>query len=198
MINDNLIFKADSNNLKAALNALNAGKIIIYPTDTLYSFGVDASNENAINNLNTLKNRSQPLSILLSSVDDIKEYGYLDDLVSIKISTLLPGPYTLLLKSKENKNISSLVQGKSDLIGIRVIEIEFCNNLIDQLGSPIITSSVNRHGMSSITNLDEIGHNFPELPIFYNKKNLISNGSTIIDFSRTPEKVIRVGEGKYL
>ena len=116
MINDNLIFKADSNNLKAALNALNAGKIIIYPTDTLYSFGVDASNENAINNLNTLKNRSQPLSILLSNVDDIKEYGYLDDLVSIKISTLLPGPYTLLLKSKENKNISSLVQGDQILL----------------------------------------------------------------------------------
>ena len=76
--------------------------------------------------------------------------------------------------------------------------MKFCNHLIAKLGKPIVTTSVNRHGMPSITNVDEISSSFPEIPIFYNKKNLISNGSTIIDFSNTPEKVIRVGEGKYL
>ena len=196
-MSENLIFKADSHNLEKAFCALDAGKIIVYPTDTLYSLGVDASNEKAINDLNKLKNRSQPLSILLSTINEIKEYGYIDSAIKTKIRTLLPGPYTLLLKSKENKKISPLIQGGSNLIGIRVIDIKFCNNLIAQLGRPIVTTSVNKHGMSSMTNIDEISHSFPNIPIFYNKKNLITNGSTIIDFSDTPEQVIRLGEGKY-
>ena len=197
-MNKNLIFKADSHNVEKAFYTLKDGGVIVYPTDTLYSLGVDASNKNAINSLNKLKNREQPLSILLSSTKEIKEYGYVDNTIKTKIKTLLPGAYTFLLKSKNNNNISSLVQGGSELIGIRVIDMKFCNHLIAKLGKPIVTTSVNRHGMPSITSVDEISSSFPEIPIFYNKKNLISNGSTIIDFSNTPEKVIRVGEGKYL
>ena len=191
------IFKTDMENVEIALDALKAGEIIIYPTDTLYSFGVDASNENAIKNLNKLKNRFLPLSILLPKVRDILEYAFITELVFTKILRLLPGPYTVLLKSKKNQKISKLVQAESDLIGIRSIDIEFCNELIKRLEKPIVTTSINKHGMESISNLDDIIKNFPSIKTFYNKKNLISNGSTIIDFSVIPEKVIRRGEGKY-
>ena len=69
--------------------------------------------------------------------------------------------------------------------------------IIEKLKSPIITTSINRHGDESMSSIDKIISAFPSIKIFYNKKNLISNGSTIIDFSRIPEKVVRVGEGKY-
>jgi len=196
-MNNRKTLKANSKNVEQALRVLESGNIIIYPTDTLYGFGVDASNEKAINKLNKLKNRIQPLSILLSSVDEINKYGEIDDVVIKKISGLLPGPYTLLISSKRNHNISDLVQGESHLIGLRVINMDFCNDLISKLGKPIVTTSVNKHGTPPITNIEEIQKIFPSIPIFYNKKNLISNGSTIIDFSQTPEKVIRMGEGKY-
>ena len=192
-----MVYKTLEKNIRIASEAILNGGIIIYPTDTLYGFGVDASNEKAINKLNKLKNRIQPLSILLSSVDEINKYGVIDDVIIKKISGLLPGPYTLLIKSKRNHNISDLVQGGSHLIGLRVINMNFCNDLISKLGKPIVTTSVNKHGTPPITNIEEMQKIFPSIPIFYNKKNLISNGSTIIDFSQTPEKVIRMGEGKY-
>ena len=194
---ENKIYRANSENLEKALNVLKSGNIIIYPTDTLYGFGVDASNKKAIDKLNKLKNRKQPLSILLKDMMEIDNYGIINNKTKEKISKILPGPYTLLVKSKYNPNICNLVQGESKLIGLRIINMDFCNNIISQLGRPIVTTSINKHGMPSMTKLDEMQKIFPSIPIFYNKKNLISNGSTIIDFSQTPEKVIRWGDGKY-
>ena len=110
-------------NAKAAVNQLKEGNIIVYPTDTLYGFGVDASNETAIIKLNKLKERAQPLSILLSNINEIDKYALLNDYSRKKIFNLLPGPYTVLLKSKNNPKISKLVQAGSNLIGIRVINL---------------------------------------------------------------------------
>ena len=115
---------ATSKNAKAAVNQLKEGNIIVYPTDTLYGFGVDASNETAIIKLNKLKERAQPLSILLSNINEIDKYAELNDYSRTKIFNLLPGPYTVLLKSKNNPKISKLVQASSNLIGIRVINLD--------------------------------------------------------------------------
>ena len=62
-------------NIDLAINALEDGGVIVYPTDTLYGFGVDATNTEAIQRLNRLKGRVQPLSIVLESIDYIKNYA---------------------------------------------------------------------------------------------------------------------------
>ena len=191
------MFSATSKNIKNAVNQLKSGNIIVYPTDTLYGFGVDASNESAIINLNRLKERVQPLSILLSNVNEIDKYADLDDFSRTKIFNLLPGPYTVLLKSKNNPKISKLVQAGSHLIGIRVINLDFCNEVIQRLGNPIITTSVNRHKMPSLNSIKEIKKEFPDIDIFYTQDSIKSSGSTIIDFSLKKEKVIRLGEGDF-
>lgn len=188
---------ATSKNAKAAVNQLKEGNIIVYPTDTLYGFGVDASNENAIIKLNKLKERAQPLSILLSNINEIDKYAELNDYSRTKIFNLLPGPYTVLLKSKNNPKISKLVQSGSNLIGIRVINLDFCNEIIQRLGNPIITTSVNRHKMPSLSSIKEINKEFPDINIYSTDDSIKSSGSTIIDFSLKKEKVIRLGEGDY-
>ena len=188
---------ATSKNAKAAVNQLKEGNIIVYPTDTLYGFGVDASNETAIIKLNKLKERVQPLSILLSNINEIDKYAELNDYSRTKIFNLLPGPYTVLLKSKNNPKISKLAQAGSNLIGIRVITLDFCNEIIQRLGSPIITTSVNRHKMPSLNSIKEINKEFPDINIYYTHDSIKSSGSTIIDFSLKEEKVIRLGKGDY-
>ena len=66
-------------------HSLDCGKVVIYPTDTLYGFGVDATNDKAIDKLNSLKNRKQVYSILLNSVDMIEEYAQIDHEMKSKI-----------------------------------------------------------------------------------------------------------------
>ena len=63
-----------STNIYRASEYLLNGEIIIYPTDTLYGFGVDATNQKAIQKLNRLKKRVSPLSIIVSSYDMVREF----------------------------------------------------------------------------------------------------------------------------
>ena len=69
-----MIYPAIDKYIDLAIEALNNGGIIVYPTDTLYGFGVDATNTEAIKKLNRLKGRYQPLSIIISDIDHIYEY----------------------------------------------------------------------------------------------------------------------------
>ena len=134
---------------------------------------------------------------MLSNINEIDKYAELNDYSRTKIFNLLPGPYTVLLKSKNNPKISKLAQAGSNLIGIRVITLDFCNEIIQRLGSPIITTSVNRHKMPSLSSIKEINKEFPDINIYYTHDSIKSSGSTIIDFSLKEEKVIRLGEGDY-
>ena len=94
------------------------GNIIIYPTDTLYGFGVDATNTNAIKKLNRLKGRVQPLSIIIESIAHLDKYAVYGIKVKREMDTIFPGPYTALLPAKYN-TLSPLVQNGSQNIGIR-------------------------------------------------------------------------------
>ena len=63
-----MIYPATDQYIDLAYNALESGEVIVYPTDTLYGFGVDATNSDAIQKLNRLKGRCQPLSIILENI----------------------------------------------------------------------------------------------------------------------------------
>ena len=188
---------ASDENIKIATQRIIAGEIIIYPTDTLYGFGADATNSDAISKINQIKMRKSPLSIIINNLNDINEYAETNRLILDKINSILPGPYTVLLKSKNNSKISPYIQCGSELIGIRVINNKFCNSIIEHIKKPIVTTSVNLHGKNPMTDINKIAKEFKDISTFYSKKSLLSNGSTIIDFSVTPERVIRTGAGKY-
>ena len=70
-----MIFSAIDDNIKQASELLLRGEVIVYPTDTLYGIGVDATNTEAINKLNKLKKRNSPLSIIVSSIKMLKKYA---------------------------------------------------------------------------------------------------------------------------
>ena len=63
--------------IKIAIDELKQGNIIVYPTDTLYGFGVDATNSKAIDQLNRIKGRKQPYSIIVNSIDMLKKYSFI-------------------------------------------------------------------------------------------------------------------------
>ena len=189
-------YPAIKNNLMYAAYKINNGDPIIYPTDTLYGFGVDATNSEAIVKLNNVKGRTNPLSIILNDIEDIKLYADVSKESLKEIEDILPGPFTILLKSKNNPILSKNIQLSSDLIGIRIINNDFCNNLIEMIGKPIVTTSVNYHGKPALSKINDIDKEFNQICFFYSK-NLSSDGSTIIDFSKSIRKIIRYGDGDY-
>ena len=135
---------------------LDKGKIILYPTDTIWGIGCDATNESAINRLYHIKNRdfSKPLIILVNSIEMIKDYVV--DLHP-RIETLLTlhnRPLTLV--HPKSKNLPSVLSGGSSSIGIRIAQDLFCQELISAFGKPIVSSSGNMSDQPFPRNFGEI------------------------------------------
>lgn len=128
------------------------GAIFIYPTDTIYGLGCDATNEESVQLIKDLKYRDKdkPMSVIAPSVDWIKENCEVTDEV---LDKYLPGPYTLFLKKKNPdfmKNVSS-----NDSLGIRIPDCEF-TNLVKKAGVPFITTSVNFAGEPFAVQISDI------------------------------------------
>jgi len=192
-----MIYKIiNSSSINIAKDLLSKGEIIICPTDTLYGFSVDATNSSAIKKLNILKERISPYSIILNKINEITKYASLSSNVLNKVKNILPGPYTVILKKKKVTNLSELVTLDLDTVGVRVPNHLFACELVEKFRKPIITTSVNLHGEGSLNTINEIYKAFNKIAIFEDSKsNNISSGSTIIDFTCDPEKILRVGDG---
>jgi len=184
------------NKINHAIKTLNEGNILIYPTDTLYGLGADATNTSAIEKINQLKKRKNPLSIMIETLTEIDKYAITDSIIIKELKKIFPGPFTALLQSKKT-NLSYLVQNESNKIGIRIPNNTFCLNLLNKYKKPIITTSVNIHGEKSLNKVEEIEKKFSKINIYYQNNNLDSKGSTIIDFTEKPPKLIRKGDGIY-
>ena len=121
--------------------AILAGKVFVYPTDTVYGLGCNAENEKAVGKIKEIKgrDRDKPLSIIAPSVDWIKE----NCVVDADLEKYLPGPYTLILKKKNLEFLKQVASG--DTLGVRIPNSEFCFE-IQKCEVPFITTSVNKSG----------------------------------------------------
>ena len=191
-----MIYSATEQYIDLACSALKNGDVIVYPTDTLYGFGVDATNTEAIQRLNRLKGRVKPLSIVLESLDHMHDFAEFDLDIESQIKALFPGCYTVLLPAKES-NLSPFVQNGSPKIGVRIPDHFFPVKLVNLLGKPIITTSINRHGNDPLNDVTQVEIDFPNVDIFEDSNHSPSKGSTIIDFSSSPPIIIRDGDGPY-
>jgi len=194
-----VIYKVEEKNKQIAIDNILDGKIIIYPTDTLYGFGVDATNSEAIEKLNIIKNRVKPYSIIVSSIEMIKKYSLINQNKIEFISKYLPGPYTFIINKKENTNLSHLVSCGKNTIGFRIPDSKFIIDIVEEINRPIITTSVNISNSSPLNNIEEIEYSFPNFNFFYYenfKVNKNSKGSTILDYTTDKLKILRMGDGE--
>jgi L-threonylcarbamoyladenylate synthase len=130
------------------------GAIFIYPTDTIYGLGCDATNTESVQLLKELKYRDKdkPLSIIAPSKEWIKKKCIVENET---LEKYLPGPYTLILKKKNPKFLKEI--SSSDTLGIRIPDCEF-TKLVKQTNKPFITTSVNFAGepfATQISNIDK-------------------------------------------
>jgi len=189
-----MIYKAIKKNLDLASRLILSGEIIVYPTDTIYGFGVDATNSEAINKLNALKNRISPLSITVDSEEMIRKYVNYNFNFSNKIKGFLPGAYTILLKNK-NKFLPKEIGLDTGKIGVRIPDSKFIIQLVRLINKPIVTTSVNVHNSKPLNDINMIYEKFNSINIFSNGINIDSKGSTILDCTSATMNVLRQGDG---
>jgi L-threonylcarbamoyladenylate synthase len=164
-----------------------AGKIFIYPTDTLYGLGCDATNQQAVEKIKEIKSRDRdkPLSIIAPSLNWIKENLLIES--NLEINKYLPGPYTILLKKKDPNFLSHI--SNNDSIGVRIPAHPITQE-IQKAGVPFVTTSVNLAGEPFATNLKEIKQEITEKVDFIIESQIPLSGkpSTLIKDGKELER----------
>lgn len=134
------------NELEACLPVLHSGGLILYPTDTVWGIGCDATNEKAVAKIYTLKNRNEAKSmiILLGNENDILKYT---DQPNLTVFDYIKGankPVTVIYSKA--KNLAKNLINADGSIGIRIVKDDFCKRLITAFGKPLVSTSSNVSG----------------------------------------------------
>ena len=174
-------------NIKVAANALLSGKIVAFPTETVYGLGVCADNSAAIDNLYRVKQRSRDKksSIMISKPEEVSKYVKHVPLIAEKlISAFWPGPLTIIMDTDDNSTV-----------GLRNPDNRVIRDLINEVGIPIASTSANISGGSPAIDVQQVINNFSD------KIDVILDGgpaeagrpSTIVKISDDTYEIIRHG-----
>ncbi|MFH1400542.1 MAG: L-threonylcarbamoyladenylate synthase [Nanoarchaeota archaeon] len=166
-------------------------EIFIYPTDTIYGIGCDARNERLVHRLRAIKRRqTQPFSVIAPSKKWILENCILDVQGKEWLSKL-PGPFTLVLRLKNVKAVSSSVNGGSMTLGVRIPD-HWISGLVRRLQMPLITTSANVHGGNVMTCEDDVSPALRrEVPVMLYDGVVKGHPSTIVRLDKDRPQVIR-------
>lgn len=145
---------ADARAVAEAVEVLKQGKIIIYPTDTVYALGCDALNARAVERLCRIKGLNPEknlLSIVCADISQAAEYTRIDNRAFAVLKHNFPGPYTFILPAATK--LPKVFRGRKS-VGVRVPDNEFARALAESLGNPVMTSSVNTENIDAFEDLD--------------------------------------------
>lgn len=173
-----------------AVNILEKGGLIVYPTDTIYGLGANIFSDKAIRKVYSIKGRdySKPLSVSVSEIGDINKIAYLEGVERIK--EVLPGPFTIVLNKKEN--VSRLLTAGGEKIGVRIPDNKISRELTRKF--PITSTSANLSGEKVLESADAmIGLWGDSVDLIIDGGKLQGNHSTVIDWTTQPPKVLRKG-----
>jgi tRNA threonylcarbamoyl adenosine modification protein (Sua5/YciO/YrdC/YwlC family) len=181
--------------VQRAVEVLERGGVIAYPTDTVYGIGCDLTNKHAIDRLYEIKRmeRSHPLAFVCPDLSDIARYAMVDNQVYRVLRRFLPGPYTFILPA--TREVPKLVQMKRKTVGIRVPASETPRALARALGRPIISSTAARPGEDPLVDPREIADAFRGLELVLDAGAGGLVPTTVIDLSQSPPVIVREGAG---
>lgn len=161
------------------LEVLNKNGIILYPTDTIWGIGCDATNYKAVEKINKIKKRTKDKNFIVL-IDDIKKLNnYVENIPEILYDLIesIDTPLTIIYPYA--KNLTKNVIAKDNSIGIRITKDVFCKKLIQLFGKPIVSTSANISG--------------EENPIYFNKisKDIINSVDYVVDLFHDRIKEIK-------
>lgn len=175
---------------------LKQGKIVVFPTETVYGIGVNGLDKEAVRKLYEVKQRplDKPISLLVSDFEMIEKVA--KDISELEYKIMrkyFPGPLTIVLNKKDIVPDEVTANGKT--VGIRMPDNEDTLKIIKEAGFPIATPSANISGRPSGTNIDMIMKDFEDKVDLYvdGGESKIGMPSTIIRVENNQIKVLRQG-----
>ena len=178
-----------------AIDALQSGEVIAYPTDTVYGLGCDLMNKKAIDRLYAIKgmDREHNLAFVCSDLSDIARYAIVENHQYRVLKHLLPGPYCFILEA--TREVPKLVQMKKKTVGIRVPNNAIIQAIAKELGRPVISTTAQRAGEDPFVDANEIDDAFKGLGLVVDGGAGGLVPTSVVDLTTNPPTVVRAGAG---
>ena len=177
--------------VEAAVKVIDSGGILVYPTDTIYGFGVNAKDPIAIDKLNSLKNRTGPISVIAPDKRTVSNWLNVKEEKKIHATNHLDVQNTIIYPVKKNI-VHKKIMGPDNTLGIRIPDHPFCKLIANSCTAPITTTSVNRTGESPKNNVEEILSSFPnDIDLIIEDGDLVNSASKIYIYTIDGLKNIR-------
>ncbi len=145
-----------TDDIKKACEVLKAGGIILYPTDTIWGIGCDATNEQAVKKIYDLKQRFDNKAMLILIDDPVKLNTYVTEVPDIAWDLIEVTDSPLTIIYSKGKNLAPSLLGEDGSIGIRVTHEEFSSKLCGFFRKPLVSTSANISGEPSPANFEQI------------------------------------------
>lgn len=174
---------------------IKEGGLLVFPTDTVYGLGCDATNERAVGRIYRLKEREEgkPLAVIMPGLRMIAEWCDIGSEDAGLMADYLPGPYTFILKLRQGKTLAGL----RDTVGVRVPAHSFVRKIAELAGVPIAATSANLSGKGDAWRLSDVDKGVrdgADLCIDGGETRLKAP-STVVDL--VERKIVRKGAGEF-
>jgi len=181
--------------IRRAVDTLEAGEVIGYPTDTVYGLGCDLFNKRAIERLYQIKGigPAQRLAFICPDLSNVARYAIVDNAAFHVLKRYLPGPYTFILEA--TREVPKIIQTKRRTVGVRIPNHPVTLALVRALGRPLISTTAAPHGEDPYVDPHEIDERFKGLAMVLDAGAGGSLPTTVIDLTRAYPEVIREGAG---
>ncbi|MGN1298378.1 MAG: L-threonylcarbamoyladenylate synthase [Candidatus Scatovivens sp.] len=175
--------------IEIASELIRKGKIVVFPTETVYGIGTNGLDEQAVKRLYEVKQRpiNKPISLLVSNMEMVNLVA--KDITEIEYKIMekfFPGPLTIILKKK--KIVPDILTAGQDTVGVRMPSGKIARKLLEYANIPIAAPSANISGMPSGINLQEIKKQFKGKVDYF-----IDGGKCQLGISST---IVQVVDGK--
>ena len=174
-----------------AVDALRDGHLIVYPTDTMYAIGCNALCNSAIERICRIKGldpRRSELSVICSSLSQAAEYARIDNRAFRILKNHLPGPFTFILPA--STSLPKVFKGRK-AVGIRIPANPISTEIAEQLGNPIMTTSIPYDDVDEAMNPESIAMNFErEAAVMIDGGDGTTDVSTVIDLTDSSDPTI--------
>ncbi|TRX02781.1 L-threonylcarbamoyladenylate synthase [Flavobacterium gawalongense] len=184
-----------SEEVHKAYEVIKEGGIILYPTDTVWGIGCDATNSEAVAKIYKLKQRAETQSMIVLMNGEKMMYNVFKDIpeVAWQIMDLSEKPTTVILDKP--RNVASSLVSSDNSLGIRIVKEPFCFKLMEKMKKPLVSTSANISGQPTPKSFKEIS---PEIikgvdyVVNLHREKIACNPSTIIKLTNDSQvKVIR-------
>ena len=172
-----------------ALSVLKNGGVILYPTDTVWGLGCDATNEAAVAKINLIKGRASDKSFIILLDNDNKIQSYVSEVpdVAYELIEYSENPLTIIFSGA--KNLAPGVINNDGTVGIRIVKHDFCLQLLQKFRKPITSTSANISGSPTPQTFDEISEEIKDAVDY------VVDWEQQITTPKKPSTIMKLGPG---